>query len=103
MQYGKLINGVFEPFTGRYIRHNGRVYSNPTEATLTQLGYKPLTEAERPEEREGYYITAVYTANDTEIIQEYKYIEMPEEPAETEALRSEQQNSTNRNEVEDTI
>ena len=82
MQYGKLINGVFEPFTGRYIRHNGRVYSNPTETTLRALGYKPLSESERPEDREGYYISAVYTETDTQIIQEYNYIELSEETAE---------------------
>lgn len=86
MQYGKLTNGTFKPFTGRYIRHNGRVYSNPTEATLRALGYKPLTKAERPEEREGCYISAVYTETDTEIIQSYEYVEMPEETTETEEI-----------------
>lgn len=90
MKYGKLTNGVFEPFTGRYIRHNGRVYVNPKEATLIKLGYKPLTEAERPEEREGYYIAAVYTETDTEITQSYEYVELPEETAEDELTETEE-------------
>lgn len=90
MQYGKLINGAFEPFTGRYIRYNGRVYTNPSAATLIRLGYKPLNEAERPEEREGYYITSVYTETDAEIVRSYEYREieteefMETEPTETE-------------------
>lgn len=77
MQFGKLVNGEFKAFTGDYIRHNGRVYVNPTETTLRQLGYKPLTTAEYPEDREGYYITAVYTETDTEIVQSYEYVEIP--------------------------
>lgn len=76
MQYGKLINGTFEPFVGRYIRHNGRVYTNPSETTLRQLGYKPLVTAEYPEECEGKYIVPVYTEADTEIIQSYEYREI---------------------------
>lgn len=89
MRYGKLINGVFVPFVGRYIRHNGWIYSNPTEATLLKCGYKPLITAERPEEQEGYYISPNYAETDTEIIQSYDYIEMPEEPAEDEITETE--------------
>lgn len=90
MQYGKLINGEFKPFTGRYIRHNGWVYTNPTAETLLKLGYKPLKEAERPDEQEGCYIDAVYTETDTEIIQEYRYIELQEETAEDEVTETEE-------------
>ena len=79
MQFGKLVNGEFKAFTGDYIRHNGCVYVNPTEMTLRQLGYKPLTISEYPEEREGYYITAVYTETGTEIVQSYEYVEIPAE------------------------
>lgn len=79
MQYGKLINGTFEPFVGRYIRHNGRVYTNPSETTLLQLGYKPLVTADMPDEREGYYIAVVYTETDTEIIRSYEYGEIETE------------------------
>ncbi len=79
MQYGKIINGAFEPFTGGYIRHDGRVYTNLSETTLIRLGYKPLIEAEQPEEQEGYYITPVYTETDTEIVQSYEYKEIETE------------------------
>lgn len=79
MQYGKLINGTFKPFTGRYIRCNGRIYTNPTGATLRQLGYKPLVTADMPEEQEGKYIVTVYTESETEIIQLYEYREIETE------------------------
>ena len=46
---------------------------------MRQLGYKPLTTAEYPEDREGYYITAVYTETDTAIVQSYEYVEIPAE------------------------
>lgn len=85
MQYGKLINGTYKPFDGRYIRHNGRVYTNPSEATLRQLGYKLLVTADVPEEHEGYYIATVYVETDTEIIQSYEYKEIEtEESTESE-------------------
>lgn len=84
MQYGKLTNGVFEPFTGSYIRHNGRIYVNPKEATLIKLGYKPLMEAEPIEECEEYYISEVYTETETDIVKSYEYIKMPNNAAEKE-------------------
>ena len=85
MIYGKLINGIFEPFKGGYIRYNGRVYTNPTETTLIELGYKPLIEADYPEYKEGYYIETVYTESDTEILQSHEYREIKtEEFTETE-------------------
>ncbi|MDO5399297.1 MAG: hypothetical protein Q4G33_15390 [bacterium] len=79
MQYGKLINGSFIPFTGKYIRANGRVYVNPKKDTLIKSGYKPLTVAEYPEEQEGFCISVVYLEADAEIIQSYEYIEIQDE------------------------
>ena len=79
MQYGKLIDGTFKPFTGRYIRYNGRIYTNPTGSTLRQLGYKPLVTAEVPGEQEGKYIVPVHTESETEVIQSYEYREVETE------------------------
>ncbi len=78
MQYGKIVNGAFEPFSGGHIHYNGRVYTNLSETTLIRLGYKPLIEAEPPEEREGYYITPVYAETDSGIVQSYEYREIEE-------------------------
>lgn len=67
----KLVNGRPEPFTGRYIKHNGMVYANPTDEQLTAAGYKPLITAEPPVEKEGYYIIDTYTETTDNIIQEW--------------------------------
>ena len=82
--YGKLIDGAFAPYTGGYIRHNGRVYTNVAEATLVELGYKPLIEAEYPEEREGYYPVSEYTEEDDAIQQSWRYEPEPEPEYTTE-------------------
>lgn len=65
----KLVNSRPEPFTGRYIKHDGMVYANPTDEQLTAAGYKPLVTAEPPEAREGYYSVDTYTETDTAIVQ----------------------------------
>lgn len=79
MQYGKLTNGTLETFKGKSIRHNGRIYVNPTEETLKELGYKPVIETEPPEIMEGYYISVVYTEDDDNIYVGYEQIEIPDE------------------------
>ncbi len=73
MMYGKLIDGLFVPFTEKYIRANGRVYVNPKTDTLLNLGYKPLVTSERPEEKEGFYIADVYSETETEILLSFEY------------------------------
>ena len=65
----KLVNSRPEPFTGRYIKHDGMVYANPTDEQLTAAGYKPLITAEPPEAREGYYSVDTYTETDEAIVQ----------------------------------
>ena len=65
----KLINNRPEPFTGRYIKHGGMVYANPTDTQLMAAGYKPLVTAEPPEEREGYYSVDTYTETADSIVQ----------------------------------
>lgn len=65
----KLINNRPEAFTGRYIKHGGMVYANPTDTQLMTAGYKPLVTAEPPAEREGYYAVDTYTETDEAIVQ----------------------------------
>ena len=75
----KLVNGRPEPFTGRYIKHDGMVYANPTDEQLTAAGYKPLITEEPPEAREGYYSVDTYTETDTAIVQTRTEYEVSEE------------------------
>lgn len=68
----KLINEYqIEPFVGKILRANGKIYANPSENTLKQNGYKELIVAEK-EEREGFYIIVTYTEDENAI---YEYIE----------------------------
>ena len=41
-RYRLTAEGGPERFSGRILRHNGRVYVNPTEGVLREAGYKPL-------------------------------------------------------------
>lgn len=75
----KLVNSRPEPFTGRYIKHDGMVYANPTDEQLTAAGYKPLITEEPPEAREGYYSVDTYTETDTAIVQTWTEYEVSEE------------------------
>ena len=67
----KLINNRPEPFTGRYIKHGGMVYANPTNAQLMAAGYKPLVTAEPPEVTDTQYAVDAYTETDTAIVQSW--------------------------------
>ena len=40
--YKLTAEGEAEKFSGRILRHNGRVYVNPTPGVLCDAGYKPL-------------------------------------------------------------
>ena len=75
----KLVNGRPEAFTGRYIKHGGYVYANPTDTQLRAAGYKPLVLAEPPEEREGYYSVDTYTETADSIVQTWTEHEVFEE------------------------
>ena len=41
-EYRLTEEGRLESFSGRVLRHDGRVYVNPTQAVLRAAGYKPL-------------------------------------------------------------
>ena len=75
----KLINNYPQPFKGRYIRHNGNIYANPTDEQLKEVGYKPLITTECPEEIDGYVWVAKYTENEDNITQEWVKEEVNEE------------------------
>lgn len=83
MLYKYISEHQIEPFTGRVLRVNGRIYANPSESTLKKNGYKELVMGEPLEEKEGYYITTSYS--DGEVIKGvYEYAEILDEEASVE-------------------
>ena len=42
LPYYKLTDGRLIPFTGQYIKENGRTVAPPTRAALARAGYYPL-------------------------------------------------------------
>lgn len=75
----KSENGRPKAFRGKYIKHNDKVYANPTDEQLKNAGYKELVLSDMPEEKDGYYIIESYTENENQIMQEWEYIKLEEE------------------------
>ena len=75
----KLENGRPKAFRENYIKHNDKVYANPTDEQLAEAGYKELILSDMPEEKDGYYIIESYVENENQIIQEWKYVKAEEE------------------------
>lgn len=82
----KLINGRPEPFTGRYIKHDGMVYANPTDTQLMAAGYKPLVTAEPPDVTDTQYAVDAYTETDTAIVQSWTVKELEAIAAEADSI-----------------
>lgn len=73
----KLENGALIEAPRDYINYNGKIYTNPTNEQLFELGYKPLVVNEIPEEKEGYFIVPTYKETATEIINDWEVVEIP--------------------------
>lgn len=56
------------------VKRNGKVYSNPTEKTLRELGYKELVVTDMPEVPDGKIAIPVYTDGET-ITQGWEFID----------------------------
>ena len=72
MDFYKVENGALVKFKERYIKHNDKVYSNPTDEQLKVAGWKTLVKTEKPEDEENYYYTATYDDSGEEIIQSWE-------------------------------
>ena len=59
------------------LREGDKVYSNPTEETLRELGYKDLVIEPMPEVEEGKALMPVYTDGEV-ITQGWEIIDEPE-------------------------
>lgn len=60
------------------LKVNGVSYSNPTDETLLSLGYLPLEEFEKPENKEGYWVVPKYRKESDKIVKEWQYVEVVE-------------------------
>lgn len=65
------INGVVHPA--------GSWLSTDNEASILELGYKPIIRTDMPI-KEGYYYTETWAETDMAIVQEWEEHEIPEDP-----------------------
>ena len=72
MEMYKVENGSLIQFTGRYIKHEGKVYANPTEEQLRMAGWKHLISADKPDDGEDYYYSPVYDDSGEDIVQSWE-------------------------------
>lgn len=79
MLYKYINENTIEPFEGKILRVNGRIYANPTETTLRQHNYKPLILASQLDDKEGFYRLTTYTEDKNNIYGIESYIEIDEE------------------------
>lgn len=63
------------------IKVDGISYSNPTEETLLNLGYLPLIETEKPQDKEGYFVAPKYIKETNRIFNVWQYLEVSDELA----------------------
>lgn len=84
--FAKLINEnlkIYKP----PIKADGKdIYTND-KSVLLQYGWKEVVNTET-EEREGFYPSAYYEETETEIIQKWEYIPIPEEPTLDDTLNA---------------
>jgi hypothetical protein len=79
------INETTVQYAPKYVVIDGTVYTNPDALRLSEAGYKPLHVDERPEEEEGYYLSAIYEDTEEAVLQHWTKIpveapvEVPEE------------------------
>lgn len=73
MKQCKLINEYTVKWLRNPLRENGLVYANPTKDQLVALGYLPLTDSPRGEERPGFVQVAHYHAEAASIIRTWTY------------------------------
>ena len=61
------------------LKVDGVSYSNPTNETLLSLGYLPLEELAKPEDKEGYWVSPKYIKTVDKIVNEWQYVEVSED------------------------
>ena len=100
MTFCKLINGNLIYAESRYIKHEGKIYTNPTEETYRSVGYKPLEFDDYPEMKQGFYIVKKYEETDDKITIHYDYAEIPKDEEDAISDMTEDIETVNINDLE---
>ena len=74
----RYINSTTVQTVGRYVIIDGTVHTPPTDEQCAATGYKPLIKDAYPEEREGFYIEAVYEDAENAVLQHWNYVAIEE-------------------------
>ena len=73
--YAKLVNGTLKRAPNK-IEYNGKIYFNPKEEILLELGYLPVTYVDMPTDApEGYHYECSWAQTETEILQTWTLME----------------------------
>jgi len=83
--YGKLINNNLF-LAPRRLTIDGCVVFNPTDVQYEAAGYLPVIYTPEPEAPEGYYAVAHFEEQSGEIVQEWGFEPIPDEPTAEELL-----------------
>ena len=85
----KFINeNQIEPYKGGFVVLDNRIYTNPTDETLHQAGYKTLICAETPEyDEEKQFLVEIYSEEEDSIycnyiVKDFEEIQHEEEDSE---------------------
>lgn len=75
MIYAKFINENSVKRFRNPAKVGGVVYSNPTSETLSSLGYLPVIEMDKSQDKEGYCTVPKYRIDGNKILQEWCEVE----------------------------
>lgn len=78
MMLAKLENGQLKVASGKVLRYDNWVVSNPREEDFVKARYKPVEINSIPQ-KEGYYQVPEYTEEDDKIVVNYRYEELHNE------------------------
>lgn len=85
--FGKIENQVLKIAPKNIVIGDKRII-NPTDETLLSQGYMPIVKTKVPEHDDKHYATMSWERRETEIVQVWEIVEIPEtdEITDTEAL-----------------
>lgn len=83
--YGKLIDGNLQIAPKHLDTPDYHVY-NPSAELYAERGYKPVTFTDEPEAPTGYYYESGWEETETEIVQTWALVELPDEVDDAEAF-----------------
>ena len=90
MRFYKFIDEhKIEEYTKKYVIVDGKQISHPSEETLLKAGIKPLVVEDMPTyNEETQYVGAYYVDGDTEIVQKWRIVDIPDEVIDDEVTNA---------------